>query len=553
SDYTSFYNSNDGYLNYQLVKYALQATGTAANPVCIDGPPCVPYNIFKEGGVTPDQLAYLSTPGTAYGTNNEQILHADVTGDLGKYNIKSPLAHDGVGVNVGAEYRFEQLNFIPDNVETVGALAGFSGAVKSLNAGYDVKEGFFEVRAPIAQDLPGVHDLTVDAGYRYSGYSTSAGNTDTYKFEVQYAPIKDVRLRYSYDRAVRAPNLIDLYNPASYGQQSVQASDPCAPTQSGAVITPATASLAACQRTGVTPAQYANGLGIPQCVAGQCGQVIGGNAKLKPELGDTYSFGVTFTPSALPGLNLSVDYWHILLLDVISTIPANVLFEGCLTGTTPAYCSDIVRNSVTGALSGATVEGGGWINQLSVNTASEIDSGIDVQLNYHYMLPKSWGSVMASLNGSYLQHETSTPFPGAHTYDCAGLFGTTCGNGINPSWRHNLRVTWQTPWSVLVSMQWRYIGGTSFDNNSTDPSLSGNEEGGFDNINATIPSYSYLDLSAEWKVWGGIELRAGTNNVLDKEPPVIPALDITQTGAPNTYPSYDLIGREVYFGFRAKF
>ena len=551
--YTSFYNSNDGYLNYQLVKYALQATGTAANPVCIDGPPCVPYNIFKEGGVTPDQLAYLSTPGTAYGTNNEQILHADVTGDLGKYNIKSPLAHDGVGVNVGAEYRFEQLNFIPDNVETVGALAGFSGAVKSLNAGYDVKEGFFEVRAPIAQDLPGVHDLTVDAGYRYSGYSTSAGNTDTYKFEVQYAPIKDVRLRYSYDRAVRAPNLIDLYNPASYGQQSVQASDPCAPTQSGAVITPATASLAACQRTGVTPAQYANGLGIPQCVAGQCGQVIGGNAKLKPELGDTYSFGVTFTPSALPGLNLSVDYWHILLLDVISTIPANVLFEGCLTGTTPAYCSDIVRNSVTGALSGATVEGGGWINQLSVNTASEIDSGLDVQLNYHYLLPKSWGSVMASLNGSYLQHETSTPFPGAHTYDCAGLFGTTCGNGINPSWRHNLRVTWQTPWSVLVSMQWRYIGGTSFDNNSTDPSLSGNEEGGFDNINATIPSYSYLDLSAEWKVWGGIELRAGTNNVLDKEPPVIPALDITQTGAPNTYPSYDLIGREVYFGFRAKF
>jgi len=445
------------------------------------------------------------------------------------------------------------LDFKPDNVETVGALAGFSGAVKSLDAGYDVKEGFFEVRAPIAQDLPGVRDLTVDAGYRYSGYSTSAGNTNTYKFEVQYAPIKDVRLRYSYDRAVRAPNLIDLYNPASYGQQSVQASDPCAPTQKGAVVTPATASLAACERTGVTPAQYANGLGIPQCVAGQCGQIIGGNSKLKPELGDTYSFGVTFTPSVLPGFNLSLDYWHILLLDVISTIPANVIFEGCLNGTNLNYCNDIQRNAVTGALSGATVEGGGWINQLSVNTASEIDSGLDVQMNYHYTLPKSWGSVMASLNGSYLQHETSTPYPGAHTYDCAGLFGSTCNNGVSPTWRHNFRVSWQTPWSVLFSVQWRYIGGTSFDNNSTDPSLSGNEEGGYDNINATIPSYSYLDLSAEWKVWGGIELRAGTNNVLDKEPPVIPAFDITQTGAPNTYPTYDLIGREVYFGFRAKF
>ena len=551
--YTTFYNNNANYLNYQSINNAFQVTGTAANPVCISGSPCVPYNIWTQGAVTQQQLQYLYTPGSSYGTNTEQILHADFTGDLGKYNLKLPTAHDGLAVNGGVEYRFDEVDFLPDGAEIAGNLAGFSGAVKPLNAGYDVKEGFFEVRAPLLQDLPGAHDLTVDAGYRFSDYSTSAGNTNTYKIEVQYAPIPDFRLRYSYDRAVRAPNLIDLYNPASYGETSVQGTDPCAPTQKGAVITPATASLAACERTGVTPAQYANGLGLPQCVGGQCGQVIGGNATLKPELGDTYSIGFTVTPTALPGFTASVDYWHVLLLDVIGTIPANVLFDGCLNGTTLAYCSDITRNPVTGALFGATVAGGGWINQLSVNTASELLSGIDVQLNYHYMLPASWGSLTASLNGSWLQHDINVEYPGATPYDCAGLFGVTCNNAVNPSWRHTLRLSWQTPWPVLASLQWRYIGGTSFDNNSSNPVLQYSEEGSYDSINASIPSYSYLDLSAIWHVYKGIDIHAGVNNVLDKEPPVIPSFDITQTGSPNTYPSYDLLGRELYIGFHAKF
>jgi outer membrane receptor protein involved in Fe transport len=552
--YTTFYNNNANYLNYQSIGNAFQVTGTAANPVCISGSPCVPYNIWTQGGVNQQQLQYLYTPGSAYGTNTEQILHADFTGDLGKYNLKLPTAHDGLAVNAGVEYRFDEVDFLPDGAEIAGNLAGFSGAVKPLNAGYDVKEGFFELRAPILQDMPGAHDLTVDAGYRYSDYSTSAGNTNTYKIEIQYAPIPDFRLRYSYDRAVRAPNLIDLYNPASYGETSVQGTDPCASLDGHA---PATASLAACERTGVTPAQYGTGanygLGIPQCVAGQCGQVIGGNANLKPELGDTYSLGFTITPSAVPGFSATVDYWHVLLLDVIGTIPANVLFDGCLNGTTLAYCSDITRNPVTGALFGATVAGGGWINQLSVNTASTLVSGIDVQLNYHYMLPAAWGSLTASLNGSWLQHDITVEYPGATPYDCAGLFGVTCNNAVNPSWRHTLRLSWQTPWPVLASLQWRYIGSTSFDNNSSNSVLQYSEEGSYDAINAEIPSYSYLDLSAIWHVYKGIDIHAGVNNVLDKEPPVIPSLDITQTGAPNTYPSFDLLGREIYVGFRAKF
>ncbi len=393
--YTSFYNANKNYLNYASVNNALQVTGTAANPVCIGNPTgCVPYNIFNTGGVTPAQLNYLYTPGTAFGTNVEEIAHADFTGDLGKYGAISPWAKDGVAVNIGAEHRFEAVTFAPDGAEILGNLAGFSGAVKPISAGYSVKEAFLEGRAPLAQGMPGLYDLSVDAGYRYSEYSTSAGRTNTYKFEVQYAPIPDMRLRYSYDRAVRAPNLIDLYNPRSYGQQTFIGIDPCAPTttSTGALVA-ATASLAQCMRTGVTAAEYGNGGttdGITQCVAGQCGQVLGGNTQLQPETADTYSLGISLTPTFLPTFNATIDYWHIALADVIGSIPANIFFNGCLSGAVPGYCSEIVRTP-GGSLTGATVQGGGYIFQTSVNTAAELVSGIDVQVNYRYRVAGRMG------------------------------------------------------------------------------------------------------------------------------------------------------------------
>jgi iron complex outermembrane receptor protein len=142
------------------------------------------------------------------------------------------------------------------------------------------------------------------------------------------------------------------------------------------------------------------------------------------------------------------------------------------------------------------------------------------------------------------------------------LFGNTCSNGsVNPHWRHNLRINWDTPWNFLVSAQWRFIGPTSFDNNSTNPLLAGLEEGGsnlvppsYDNYNARIPGYSYLDLTAVWHATKSLEVRAGVQNLLDKDPPLIPSLDITGTSGPaNSYGTYDYLGRQLFVAFTAKF
>jgi iron complex outermembrane recepter protein len=557
--YTSLFNGNTNYFNYAAVNNALQVTGTAANPVCISGPPCVPYNLFTQGGVTPAQLAYLYTPGTAYGTNDEKILHADVTGDLGKYGVTLPWAKDGVAINVGAEHRFEGLTFAPDGAELSGELSGAAGASVAIDNGYHVDEAFTEIRAPIAQNQPWSKDLDIDAGYRYSDYST-AGVTNTYKFEVQYAPVEDVRFRGGFNRAVRAPNLIELYNPQSYGQQSFIGVDPCAPTINAAgQLTAATASFAQCAHTGVTAAEYGNGGAavngkggdtISQCTANQCGQVIGGNPNLQPEVARTWSVGATFTPTFIKGFQATIDYYHIAIAGEVGTIPGNYLFDQCLATGNPTDCSQVVRTP-SGALHGATVAGGGYINQASINTGAALASGIDISTAYRLNL-NSMGSLSMSMNGTWLQHNVTTPYPGAVPYDCVGLFGITCNVGVNPRWRHVMRFTWNTPWNVLLSAQWRFIGPTAFDNNSTNVSLANEEEGAYDAANARISGYSYLDLTAAVHVWKGIEIRAGVNNLFDKDPPLLTS-DITEESANNTFGSYDTLGRQLFVAFTAKF
>ncbi len=555
--YVSAFSGNDNYLDYSAITNALQATtGPNGTPVCISGGSrCVPYNIFTTGAVTPDQLGYLYTPGTSTGNNTEQVIHADATADFEKYGIRSPFARDGFAINLGVERRTETVTFKPDGAELAGNLAGFSGASVPTDVSYHVNEAFFEGRLPIAQDLPGVHDLTIDAGYRWSNYTT-AGVTNTYKFEVQYAPIQDARFRFSFDRAVRAPNLIELFNAPSIGQENEVTVDPCAPTSVGGVVTPATATFGECANTGVTAAQYGNGgttNTITQCVSGQCSEVILGNSQLRPEVATTWSAGFTYSP-AQTGFTGSLDYYHIRLVDQVGSYPFAVILNGCLEDANPLYCSQIVRSS-TGSLTGATVAGGGYFLQNSFNLGVSIVSGVDIQLNYRSPLPSGWGSVSASLNGAYVDKSTSTPFPGAGSYDCSGLFGTTCGgSSINPRWRHNLRLTWNTPLSVLLSLQWRFIGPTTFDNNSSNPLLANNEIGQFDPFNSRIAGYNYLDLSAAWHATDYLEVRAGVNNMLDKDPPLVPSGDITgNNGASNSYNAYDLLGRELFVGFTAKF
>ena len=440
--YVQFYNSNNRYLNFARITNALQVTtGAGGAPVCISGSPCVPYNIFADGGVTQDALAYLYTDGTAYGTTALRTVHADFTGDLGEYGIKLPSATEGLSVNVGYETREDHVQFKPDEAELSGLLSGFGGASVAIDESIQVDEYFAELRVPLIQDKRGAADLSIDVGFRSSDYSTS-GNADTSKFEIQYAPVSSVRIRASYNNAIRAPSIIELFNPQSIGQITIGA-DPCAPTFSGATLVPAVNSLQECLRT-VQPSQaaaftaaFGNGgttNTIPQGTASQLSQLQGGNLTLRPEEADTYSIGVSLTPERFQGFTVSVDYWQVQIDDVIDTLPAGVILNGCPDTGDPVFCSQLSRQPTTFSLQGASVAGGGYIVQTSQNVASGENSGVDVQAAYAFDFDRG-GSLNLALAGSYMLTNESTPYPGAHTYDCTGLFGLTCQT-VNPEWRH---------------------------------------------------------------------------------------------------------------------
>jgi iron complex outermembrane receptor protein len=538
---TSLFNSVGGYLSNSRMQNALLVTGTsAANAVCQGGQAgCVPWNIWTQGGVTPAQVAYLTVAGTSEGTVTERILNANVTGQLGKYGITSPLATDGLAVNLGVEHRNDQLSYAPDQEELSNDLGGYSGAGVSINNGYRVNEQFIELRAPLLQQQPFADQLTIDAAFRRSDYNTS-GSVNTFKFDVEYAPVKDVMARFSFDRAIRAPNLIELYTPQSVTNTTVVGADPCAGTNPSA-------SLAVCERSGVTAAQYGS---IPQCPAGQCSTLLGGNKELQAERADTLSFGFTFTPTMIEGLTATLDYYRIQLNEEVGVVPQDITLNECLAGVT-SYCSGVVRTP-SGALFGTTIAGGGYVVATNQNIARAEVSGIDLQLNYRWSVG-TFGSMTAAMTGTWLQNDKTQPVPTDSAYNCAGLYGVTCQT-VNPRWRHVMRVNWNTPWNVLLSAQWRFIGQVSLDNNTGNPLLatSAYGAGAYDSFDAKLPNVSYLDLSAMYDVSKNLSVRIGVNNVLDKDPPLVNEFETT-TGAPNTYPTYDLLGRQLYAAFTAKF
>ena len=536
--YTSLYNTNENYLSKLRSQSALDN--------CVDGAPgCVPWNIWSEGGVTPESTAYIAAFGVSNGTTSQKILSGSVTGDLSSYGVKLPAADEGVGVAFGAERRIDALAYLPDGVLGSGDLSGGSGASPTIDNETNVTEGFVELRVPLVQDHTGAQELVFETGYRYSDYELSGG-ADTYKFGLQWQPIDSLRLRAAFNHAIRAPTLLELFTPQAVTQTSALSFDPCAPTNNRTVH--AAATLEECAHTGVTAAQYGDGLAtntIAQCPSDQCATLLGGNSLLEPESADTKSFGVTITPSVLPDFTLSLDWYEIHLKGLVGVVPQEVTLNGCLTGSNPAYCQNVVRGPA-GILFGQTIEGGGWVSATNFNISEGTFTGIDIQGSYRFSLGRH-GSLLASLNGVYLDQTTTIPLPGEHEYDCAGLYGNTCGPAI-PDWRHTLRLTWQMPSNVNLSAQWRYVGSVTHEQNTSDETLHGPTV----TFGGTLGARSYLDLAGTWAMNDTYSVRMGINNLLDQDPPLVDT-SWSGPGTPNTWGPYDSLGRQVFIAMTVKF
>ncbi|OYW79013.1 MAG: hypothetical protein B7Z26_08780 [Asticcacaulis sp. 32-58-5] len=349
---------------------------------------------------------------------------------------------------------------------------------------------------------------------------------------------------------MRNPNITELFAAQSVG--NVAGIDPCAPATLQPGIT-----FEQCARTGVTQAQWDN-MSIPDCPARVCSGLGGGNPNLFAETGKTTTYGIVFTPSAIPTLAVSLDYYKIRIEDYIGSISPTLSLSQCISTGDPYFCNLINRDPATGAIFGYNTDGG-YITNTNLNTGYLETKGYDISASYTLPLStffeRDYGSVAFSMIGTYLKSLETESVPGLGSYDCKGLYGPVCGQPA-PEWRHSIRATWSTPWTdaaylpASVSLNWRHIGEVGLASNTGKPFLTGTRSV----IDQKIPAIGYIDVATTFNLPRNFVLRAGINNLMDVAPPSVMDGLLVENGNGNTYPgTYEALGRMLFVGVSAKF
>ncbi len=503
----------------------LNAAGTG----CLDpSGGCVPLNLYGQGRITPAAAAFISTRINSSQDFEEIVASAFINGDTSNF---FNLPAGPIGFAIGGEYRSDEFAFRPSQDLATGNLTGFNGSPPV--AGYiDVRELYGEARIPILKDVPFVEELNLEVAGRLSDYSTQSSTSETYKIAGDWKINSDVRLRGSYNRAVRAPSVGELFAPTSNSFPT--ATDPCS-----AQGNPDAATRTACINSGVP----ANLVGVIQ--ANQQTQTLnGGNANLEPEIADTYTFGAVFTPSFVPNLSLTVDYFDIKIKDLITSFGGstanvlNVCYKNATVNGNPnsPYCQAVNR------LANGSID---FVSLQLRNVAKQLNRGIDVSASYRFDLADlgapDWGSM--SIRSLYTNTWKSTTIPDAisNPVRCADRFGPNCnggGTGITPRHKVHTTMNWKyQDWGV--NLTWDHLDDVTDDNPNTVFTVE------------KIGAKNYLDLSVDWAPLDHVGFTAGVRNLTQESYPVLGGnASPSNSGYPNTY---DVLGRVFFANVRVRY
>jgi outer membrane receptor protein involved in Fe transport len=519
----------EGNVAISKMQQALLTETVGGELVCQDtSGGCVPINIFGEGNISEEAADFVRIGATNLEVAQTQVASLVFSGDT------IDIGAGPWGLAFGAEWRAESAAFTPDEFLGSGDVSGFNAGQPTAGR-YDVTEFFMEINAPVLADLPFAQSLNLTGALRISDYST-VGGVETYSGGVDWRPIDDLLLRGQYQRAVRAPNVDELFRGASQGFPG--ATDPCSDKFDPALQDANLRAL--CEATGV-PAGLVFGDIQPNT---QIEGVFRGNTELNEETSDTYTFGAVYSPSAVPGLNVTVDYYDIKVKDAIATAfgGANNLLRACYFVSQDASsqaCSAITRIS------------GGIIDTIDLpqdNTAALTTSGIDLQVDYNWDIGAgliSENSVVSiAFLGTWVEDNTVTPsqdFPDEKVF-CAGQFGNTCGTP-DPEFRANTRVSlYDGP--LTLSLRWRWMDSVKDDQIVNDGVAVS------DLVKPKIGSQNYFDLSTNYELTSNLTVFGGIDNLFDNKPPLVG----TSQQQANTFPNaYNPLGATIFLGATVRF
>lgn len=545
--------SND--VNLERARLAVDAVDDGlGNAVCRvnadadtsnDDPACVAADLFGPGRLDPAAAAYLRLGNLLEADRtSQQVFGASLGGDL---PWQLPLSARRIGYAAGLEYREEKGQARPDSIYESGLAGGF-GASSPVDARITIREAFGELLLPVASDLRFAREINLEGGIRYARYrneatigadafSNNAYNT-SWKLGADWKPSDELRLSAMFQRAVRAPSLLEIGLPRTSSIGDIT-SDPCdsdAPPADPALV-------ALCEATGVPTGQVGNFMGS---ISGQINNFVGGNPQLRPEKADTWTVGLQWAPAAIDGLELKLDYYNIDIDHAIVAISEQNILDGCYRmerDPNGFFCSRIHRNTTTGSLFGNTSYG---VDKSLVNAARETAKGLDLSLRYGIDLGHR-GFVDLGLDANYVFERTTKDDAFSPGRDCTGLAGTSCLRPLP-----ELSFVQTTRWTrdaLTVQLAWRYI-----DHIRQDAiKLRGDDPANY--AVPRIASQSYFDLSGTYGLDETWTLHAGIVNLLDRDPPIVGGYwGGTTENSGNTFPdTYDPLGRVYSLGITARF
>jgi outer membrane receptor protein involved in Fe transport len=526
--------SGNGQINTVSFRNAFEAIPGVNGPVCADANArsqgCVPVNIFGPGTITPQALAYLNADQTFQTRVTQQVVQANLSGSLFE------LPAGPLGIAVGAEYRKESSSENNDSLTNQGLNGG--NALPDTAGSFNVKEAYAEVNVPILAGVPFFHQLNLRASGRVSDYTT-VGTVYSYSGGVEWSPIEAVRFSGTYARAVRAPNVGELFTGPSQTFPAVI--DPCVgvtAATAGTLGTQCRGAAGVLTNIAANNGTFAVTLLDRQGVSG----FNSGNPNLFEETSDSYTGSVTINPKSVDFLRntvLRVDYFNIKIEDAVSAPPRQFILDQCYAQGNPLYCSFIQRRATATAVNSAgTLE---FVNAASVNAGRLATEGFDVTLTQRVPLSGVGlaGAINARVAYTHVLNGYIIPLPGADRDNFAGEIGAA-----KDRFTANVGFTSDR---VNVNFTGTYIGRS----NEDDLSLASFDLP-FDAIK--IPAEFYLDTQISFKAADQYEFYLGVDNLLDNAAPNIFSLSpFNTTGTDTNAGTYDVFGRRFYAGARFRF
>lgn len=497
--------------------------GTATAPIGLSE--CTPFNIL--GGPSASNQAALdyvmATGQSTYGSTINSAT-ADLAGEL------FMLPAGAVGIAAGLEHREVRGYDQPGQFEQSGYSSDLAG--NATYGRYSVKEAYLEANIPLLKDAPFAKLLSLNLASRYSDYS-NFGTTTNSKASFMWKPVNDFLARGTWAEGFRAPSLGDTFGG---GTQSFDEYMDICDSVNGQRSNPVVA--ANCLRGGA-PVGYrqVDQSGNPVDAGGNQSNVAfqagAGNSSLRPEIAKTKTLGFVYSPSFVPGLSASLDWYKVTVNNRITAVDADFVLDQCYLHNVASFCSVIKRDTAGNVIS---------LARGNANLGALSTEGFDIGLGYR--LPRTaYGQFSVRSDSTWVKSFKTKVDDTAEWQEYNGEYNYN-------RFKTNLSLDWSLGnWSATVTS--RYASGVkgACYSETEECSNPGPDSGvSFGRYNK-MGSVTYTDLSVGYKTpWKG-QILIGANNVFDKTPRVTYSGDSSGSSVDPNVP----IDRFVYVRYNQSF